>query len=122
MEPTTPPSTEPAAFVNIFDDIPAELPEEHFLKICELGKGQARVERIVSHGHASPEGFWYEQDEDEWVLILGGEAHLRIENRDHPVVLRPGDSILLPAHCRHRIDWTTPDQKTIWLAVFPSPA
>ena len=114
------PSPDPVAFANLFDDLPDDLPEEHFEKICELGNGQVRIERIVSHGHASPEDFWYDQDQDEWVLILRGEAQLLLENCEEPVDLRPGDSILLPAHCRHRVEWTTPDEETIWLAIFPS--
>jgi cupin 2 domain-containing protein len=115
-----PSSPDPIAFVNLFDDIPLDLPEEHLDKVCELGGGQVRIERIVSHGHASPDEFWYDQDQDEWVLLLRGEARLRFAHREQAIVLRPGDSILLPAHCRHRVDWTTPDQETIWLAVFPA--
>ena len=119
-----PPSSshsEPVAFANLFEHIPNELPSEQFRKICELGRGMIRIERIVSRGHCSPEGFWYDQEDDEWVLMLKGAATLSIEGREEPVTLRPGDSLLLPAHCRHRVEQTAPGEETIWLAVFPSP-
>ena len=76
-----------------------------------------RVERIFSHGHASPAGFWYDQDEAEWVLLLGGEAKLRFEGEDSPIPLRPGEFLTIAAHRRHRVEWTTPDEATVWLAV-----
>jgi len=77
----------------------------------------ARIERILSRGHASPEGFWYDQEEDEWVVLLRGRARLQIEGRA-PLELAPGDWVWLPAHRRHRVDWTDPDVDTVWLAVF----
>lgn len=73
-----------------------------------------RVERIVSHGHASPPGFWYEQAEDEWVVLLAGTAELAFdEGRRH--VMRAGDWVSLPARCRHRVE--TVSQDAVWLAV-----
>ncbi|MDA0768059.1 MAG: cupin domain-containing protein [Verrucomicrobia bacterium] len=108
----------PRALVNLLDDLPEDLSVEHFAEVCQLAGGAVRIERIVSHGQASPEDFWYDQDEDEWILILQGEARLHVEQFEEPVHLTPGDSLLLPAHCRHRITWTTPDAPTIWLAVF----
>lgn len=81
------------------------------------GKG-VRVERIVSHGQASPEGFWYDQAEAEWVTILAGRARIRIADQANEIVMGPGDTLLLPAHCRHRVEWTDPEQPTIWLALF----
>ena len=80
--------------------------------------GQTRIERIISDAHASPEGFWYDQDEDEWVLILKGSAGLRFEESEETIVLNPGDWIDIPAHVKHRVEWTEPEQKTVWLAVF----
>lgn len=77
-----------------------------------------RVERIVSYGHASPAGFWYDQTENEWVVLIQGAATLRFE--DDAVELKPGDFVNIPAHCRHRVDWTTPDSLTVWLAVYYS--
>jgi cupin 2 domain-containing protein len=75
-----------------------------------------RVERIVSHGHASPPGFWYDQKEREWVMLLSGCARLRFE--DDTVELNPGDWVNIPAHARHRVEWTKPGVDSVWLAIF----
>ena len=99
---------------NLFTDIPPNLPDELFTKLLEAKS--LRIERIVSHGHASPEGFWYDQDEHEWVVVLKGEARLSIEGAVKE--LKPGDFINIPAHQKHRIEWTTPAEITVWLAVF----
>jgi cupin 2 domain-containing protein len=79
-----------------------------------------RVERIVSHGQASPPGFWYDQPEDEWVVLLAGAARLRFEG-DEPFDLRPGEYVHIPAHARHRVEWTDPQQATVWLAIHFDP-
>jgi len=97
---------------NLISEIPA-LPEE--LVEVLLAAANLRIERIVSHGHASPEGFWYDQDQHEWVVVLKGAARLRFE--DGIVEMKPGDFINIPAHKKHRIEWTTPDEPTVWLAV-----
>jgi len=76
-----------------------------------------RVERIVSTGQASPAGFWYEQDQAEFVLLLAGAALLQVEGEPAPRRLGPGDWLDLPAHCRHRVEWTQADPPTVWLAV-----
>ncbi len=99
---------------NLFSDLPAELPKE--LLVTLLASGSLRIEKIISHGHASPDDFWYDQDEHEWVIVLKGLARLTIEKES--VELKPGDFIHIPAHQKHRVDWTTPDEPTIWLAVF----
>ncbi len=77
-----------------------------------------RIERIVSGGHSSPPGFWYDQDEHEWVMLLHGEARLLFEGDTEPLLLKPGDHVNIPAHRRHRVEWTTPHEPTVWLAVF----
>lgn len=77
-----------------------------------------RIERIVSTGQASPPGFWYDQAEHEWVLLLSGRARLRIAGRRRVLTLKPGDHVWLPAHTRHRVDWTDPAAPTVWLVVF----
>jgi cupin 2 domain-containing protein len=80
-----------------------------------------RIQRIVSASHASPPGFWYDQREAEWVLVVSGRARLTIEGEAEDRELGPGDSLFLPAHCRHRVAWTQADQPTVWLAFFADP-
>jgi len=75
-----------------------------------------RIERIVSQGHASPEGFWYDQDTDEWALLVRGAARLQFENEE-PMEMTAGSFVNIPAHQKHRVDWTDPHQLTIWLAI-----
>ena len=99
---------------NLFTGLPANLPDE--LLTTLLKAANIRIERIVSHGHVSPDGFWYDQDEHEWVIVLQGAARLRFE--DSVVELKPGDFVNIPAHKKHRVEWTTTDEPTIWLAVF----
>lgn len=76
-----------------------------------------RLERIVSTGHATPPGQWLDQDTNEWVAVLRGRAALRFEDEEGPRVLGPGDCALIPAHRRHRVEWTDPDEPTVWLAL-----
>lgn len=76
-----------------------------------------RIERIVSTGQASPQGFWYDQPHGEWVILLSGAAHLQLQGEAEPRRLQPGDWLDLPPHCRHRITWTDPAQTSVWLAV-----
>jgi cupin 2 domain-containing protein len=99
---------------NLFFHIPSNLPAELIETLIQ--SDGVRVERIVSHGHASLEGFWYDQDEHEWVTVLQASARLQLEDRT--IELVPGDYINLPAHTKHRVQWTTNDQPTIWLAIF----
>jgi len=82
------------------------------------GKGKVRIERIVSRGHCSPPGFWYDQPDSEWVLLMQGEAILRFETDDKRLRLAAGDYVHIAAHERHRLEWTPPDMDTVWLAVF----
>ena len=77
-----------------------------------------RVERIVSLGQASPPGFWYDQAEGEWVLLLAGAARLRFADEPEARLLGPGDWLDIAPHRRHRVDWTDPASPTVWLAVF----
>ena len=76
-----------------------------------------RIERIVSHGHCSDEGFWYDEPQAEWVAVLSGEARIRFMAGNKVVHLRKGDHITISPHERHRVEWTTPDKPTVWLAV-----
>ena len=99
---------------NLTQPIPVSQAEESFQTL--LTAPDVRIERIVSHGHASPPGFWYDQTEGEWILLVQGAARMTVGAER--VELRPGDSLNLPAGTRHRVDWTTADEPTIWLAVF----
>ena len=99
---------------NLYDAIPADLEDE----LVELlaGSDSVRIERIVSQGQASPASGWYDQDQHEWVLLLSGAAVLGFDDGSR-LKLGRGDCINIPAHRRHRVEWTDPDVKTIWLAV-----
>lgn len=100
---------------NMFSHIPPHLPAELFETLAH--RGTVRIERILSHGHATPEGEWYDQERDEWVLLLAGSAGLLFEGEPEPRRLTAGDYLMIPARRRHRVAWTTPDETTIWLAV-----
>jgi cupin 2 domain-containing protein len=101
---------------NIFSDIPDNIPEEIFETI--ISSETISIERIISKSHRSPEGFWYDQEKNEWVILIKGAARIRFENQEEPIHLKPGDHIHIPAHCRHRVEWTDPDCATTWIAVF----
>ncbi|HPU79227.1 cupin domain-containing protein [Accumulibacter sp.] len=101
---------------NLFAHLPPpDVSEEQFSQL--LARPGLRIERIVSHGHASPPGFWYDQPQGEWVLLVQGEASLRFDDEPHARRLRAGDYLFIAPHRRHRVDWTRPDEDTIWLAV-----
>jgi cupin 2 domain-containing protein len=97
-----------------------DLPEASAAEIIEAlaTRPRLRIERITSFGHASPPGFWYDQDETEWVLLLAGAARLRFEDEPEARVLGAGDWVEIAAHRRHRVDWTDPARPTVWLAMF----
>jgi len=99
---------------NVLSDLPQSLPEELIEVLAE--SPHVRIERIVSTGHTSPPGFWYDQHEAEWVVLLSGAATLEFERESHS--LTRGDHLLIPPHRKHRVSWTTPDEPTVWLAVF----
>ena len=89
---------------NLIGDFPANLPEEVVEVLAE--HKHVRIERIVSTGHASSEGFWYDQDAHEWVVVLKGEAELLFENGE-TFKMKPGDHVLLPAHTKYRVAAST---------------
>jgi cupin 2 domain-containing protein len=99
---------------SLFENIPTEVPEELFT-ILAKGNG-VTIERIVSKGHASLEGEWYDQENHEWVLVVKGAARLQFEGHDE-IALEEGDHLFIPAHARHRVVWTPENQETIWVAV-----
>lgn len=101
---------------NLRRDLPARpLPDEIFDLLVE--RPGLRIERIVSTGQTTPEGQWYDQEADEWVLVIAGAARLRIEGEGTDRELGEGDWILLPARCRHRVTWTRSEPPTVWLAI-----
>ena len=99
---------------NLLADLPVELPDELFQTL--VSTPNLTIQRIVSLGHASPAGRWLDGERHEWVLLLQGAARLVFEGEE-PVDLLPGAAINIPAHRRHRVDWTAPDEPTIWLAI-----
>jgi cupin 2 domain-containing protein len=99
---------------NLFQAIPEQLPQELFDTL--LQRDGLRLERIISQGHATPPGKWYDQDQDEWVILLSGSATLLFENGETQQ-LTAGDYLLIPAHCRHRVQNTDNLEPSIWLAL-----
>ncbi|QOY54391.1 cupin domain-containing protein [Candidatus Sulfurimonas marisnigri] len=99
---------------NIFEKIPKQLKEEFFEDL--ISKDGLKIERIVSYGHTTAESEWYDQDSYEWVILLKGEAIVSFFNEDD-VRLKAGDYLNIPAHKKHRVSWTKPNQESVWLAV-----
>lgn len=99
---------------NIFEDIPKVFDGEIVDLLAK--SGHVRVERIVSKGHTAPASGWYDQEENEWVIVLKGSAVISFEN-GRETNLEAGSHINIPAHTRHRVKWTDPATETVWLAV-----
>jgi cupin 2 domain-containing protein len=100
---------------NLLRDVPSSLPDEVVETLLEADG--FRLERIVSLGHTTPPGEWYDQERQEWVVLLAGSAGLRFADRDDVVEMRPGDHVFIAAHRRHRVEWTDASRPTIWLAL-----
>ena len=100
---------------NLFENIPDNLPAEHFTDLVQ--EANIRIERIVSLGHTSPESGWYNQAENEWVMVLEGSGTILFENGGEHV-LNKGDYLNIPAYTKHKVTRTDPKNLTIWLAVF----
>ena len=100
---------------NLSDNIPPQLAEE--ITQAVLQRGAVRIERIISQGQTAPAEGWYDQGEHEWVIVLQGAAKLAFAD-GRKLDMKPGDYVHLPAHRKHRVAWTDPDQVTVWLAVF----
>jgi cupin 2 domain-containing protein len=98
---------------NLFADIPTDIADELFESLVETSA--FKLERIVSAGQTTPRDTWYDQERDEWVILLSGSAGLLFEGEAEPLVLSPGDYVLLRAHHRHRVEWT--EDRTVWLAL-----
>lgn len=99
---------------NIFDKI-GEAGEEEQFELLQKG-AHYRIERIMSAGHSSPESFFYDQENDEWIMLVQGEATLEVEGK--LTVLKAGDYMFLPKNCKHRIEKTSIDPACIWLCIF----
>lgn len=103
---------------NLFANIPSDLQAEQITEL--LTRKDLKIARIVSRGQASATGFWYDQDDDEWVILLAGSAGLRFEQEVATKTLRVGDYVHIPAHTRHRVEWTDASHATIWLVIHHS--
>ena len=100
---------------NLFARVPRGSADEDIAAL--LTTPNVRIERIVSTGQASPPGFWWDQEWAEWVVLLTGGAGLHFEGETEVRELKPGDYLHIPAHARHRVEWTDPSEPTVWLAV-----
>ena len=99
---------------NLFKGLPDSIPEELFETL--LAGEHYKLERIVSLGQATPLGQWYDQEWSEWALLLRGNAGLLFEGEPQILEMHPGDFVHIPAHRRHRVEWTDPKERTLWLA------
>jgi len=101
---------------NIFNNIPQTISEDVFENLLE--SKTVRIERIISNGQSSAAGFWYDQNENEWVVVLKGKAKILFKKENREVILETGNYINIPSHEKHRVEWTDPNEITIWLAIF----
>jgi cupin 2 domain-containing protein len=99
---------------NLLKHIPKNLPDELFETLIKTDA--IHIERIISKGHTSPKEGWYDQDQNEWVLVLKGTARLALEDGSE-VDMGPGDSLEIPAHVKHKVVWTDPEEVTVWVGV-----
>ncbi len=100
---------------NIFSKIPCFM--QHEISETLLKSEHFKLERIVSSGQATAPGEWFDQNTNEWVILLSGSAGLLFEGEEEGSVMYPGDYVHIPVHKRHRVEWTDPEQKTVWLAL-----
>lgn len=101
--------------MNLFE-LPRLSGDKELVETIFSGK-EVRMERIISTGQSSPDGFWYDQEQDEWVVVLQGKAVLSWQD-GRSMEMKPGDWVMLPAHEKHRVEWTSANPPCIWLAVF----
>ncbi|MFL9916519.1 cupin domain-containing protein [Paraburkholderia fungorum] len=101
---------------NLFDFGAPKGPGEQLDSLVE--QHGVSIERIVSRGHVSPPDFWYDSPRAEWVVLLSGAATLEFEGDPQPHPMKPGDHVLIEAHCRHRVAWTSGTEPSVWLAVY----
>ncbi len=101
---------------NLLADIPATLPEEFVQKLMRTPA--VWIERIVSQGHRSPDGFWYDQKESEFVVLISGAARLEFQDPPGVLEMKPGSFVNIRAHRLHRVAWTDPEQLSVWLVIY----
>jgi|WetSurMetagenome_2_1015567.scaffolds.fasta_scaffold1020118_2 cupin 2 domain-containing protein len=99
---------------NLLANLPRNLPTEVFETL--VGTGAVKIERIISKGQATADGQWYDQDHHEWVMVVKGQGRILFADGSR-MTMGPGDYVNIPAHVRHRVEWTDPNQETVWLAV-----
>jgi len=104
---------------NIFSKIPFFMQGE--ISETLLKADDFKLERIISSGQATPPGEWFDQNTNEWVILLSGSAGLQFDAEEEVCIMYPGDYVYIPAHKRHRVEWTDPEQKTVWLALHYGP-
>ena len=102
-------------FGNLFSNLPNQIDDKIFETIID--SDGCKIERIISKGHHSLNNYWYDQEKNEWVMVLKGSAGLRLENDNEIIKMMPGDYINIPVHYKHRVEWTDSDIETIWLAI-----
>lgn len=100
---------------NLLINLPRWIAEEAVEPLA--GNRHTRIERIISTGHRSPPDFWYDQCENEWVTVIAGSGEVVFESGEK-FRMNPGDHLFIPAHTRHRVEWTSPEEPTVWIAVF----
>ena len=100
---------------NLLSSLPDSLDSEIFENLVQ--SDHIRIERILSKGHSSKDSGWYDQDENEWVLVLKGSGVVGFDD-GKKITLKKGDYINIPAHQKHKVLWTDPNKVTVWLAIF----
>jgi len=100
---------------NIYSHIPNSKRKEVFQAL--LHNKNVKIERIISCGQATKKDKWLKTRHVEWVILLKGAAKLKFRKNNRLFNLKSGDYILIPANTPHRVEWTHPRTKTIWLAV-----
>jgi len=100
---------------NIYNDLYADLKDERFIEL--LKTPDIQIETILSAGHTTPADEWYDQEKDEWVLLIRGAARISIAGDSAEIQLNPGDHLHIPSHTKHRVTWTSKTEPTLWLAV-----
>ena len=100
---------------NIYANIPMVIPQEIFQELFQ--SASFKIERIISKGQVTPPNHWYDQPKNEWIILLQGKAGLLFAENQRMIELKPGDYLNIPAHCRHRVEYTDMSGETIWLAI-----